>query len=207
LRVPAHVPIERVRFAVDPAFRHDFARTVSIGAKPDVNGSNAVGAAEAVQGVIERVERAGDSLGRGAIHSEQMSVEAELASNMSAPALITIQVDNGDDAPLPLASAKLEMRERKVCFDAEPDAAYTLRYGDSAPLRAPVYDYARLFRASASAAVATMGPEQANPEFRERVDDRPYTERHPELLWVVMLGVIAVLGMVAMRSARRAVRR
>jgi hypothetical protein len=102
-----------------------------------------------------------------------------------------------------LAAVELQMRQRKVCFEAEPGAAYVLRYGGVEPVRAPVYDYTRLFQASATPVAVMLGPEGPNPDFREEVHTKPYTERHPEVLWVALLLVIAVLGTVALHNARR----
>jgi hypothetical protein len=95
------------------------------------------------------------------------------------------------------------MRQRRICFNAAAgEAPYILRYGD-AILHASLYDYARVFVPSAKPCVATLGAERLNPHFVARVDRRPYMERHPELVWVVLLAGIAVTGSVALRSTRR----
>jgi hypothetical protein len=99
------------------------------------------------------------------------------------------------------------MRQRNVCFDAEPGAAYVLRYGDDASVRPAVYDYARLFRVSATAASATLGAEARNPNFRGGKHQPNYIARHPELLWIALLATIAVLGAVAVHSAKVASKR
>ena len=77
----------------------------------------------------------------------------------------------------------------------------TLFYGDPA-LTAPQYDYARLFSPSAAMRTAQLGPEQLNPAYRDRPDTRPLTERHPHLLWIVLLVVICILAIVAIRSSK-----
>jgi hypothetical protein len=41
-----------------------------------------------------------------------------------------------------------------------------------------------------------------NPAYRARPDVRPLTDRHPHLLWVVLLTVICVLAIVAIRSSK-----
>jgi hypothetical protein len=117
------------------------------------------------------------------------------------PAHWTVTVENGDDPPLHFEAVRLEMIERDLCFDAAAASAYTLYYGDPA-LNAPQYDYARLFVAQRAAANATLGPEQSNSGYEPRPDDRPFTDRHPALLWIVLGLVVLVLGGVAMRSAR-----
>jgi hypothetical protein len=98
---------------------------------------------------------------------------------------------------------KLEMAQRTLCFDAAAGASYMLYYGDAA-LAAPRYDYATLFVADANAAQVSLDPETANPEYVARPDSRPFTERHPALLWVALVLVVAVLGLVALRTAREA---
>jgi hypothetical protein len=120
--------------------------------------------------------------------------------NFETPAQWTITIDNGDDAPLKLTDVKLEMLERTLCFDAAAGTQYTLFYGDTA-LDSPRYDYATLFTPQAGAAAATLGLAQANPAYQARPDDRPFTEKHPALLWVALIAVIALLGGIALRSA------
>ncbi len=74
-------------------------------------------------------------------------------------------------------------------------------YGDPA-LTSPHYDYAALFIPRADALPATLGPEQQNPTYQPRPDDRPFTEKHPALLWVSLVAVIALLGGIALRSTK-----
>ena len=94
------------------------------------------------------------------------------------------------------------MIERSLCFDATAAAAYTLYFGDPA-LASPRYDYATLFAHEPNAAKAALGPEQPNPTWHPRPDPRPFTERHPALLWIALIAVVALLGAIALRSARR----
>jgi hypothetical protein len=199
LQVAAHVPIERAHIVLDPAFHHDFLRGVTISGKSDVGDA----AEESVDGEIERVQRAASNDGSPAIDSERMDVDALLGANLREAATVIVSVKNGDDAPLPLRAVALQMRQRKVCFDAVANASYVVRYGAVEAVRAPVYDYARLFRASAAAAVVTLGVETASPLFRGDAHQRSYVDRHPELLWVALLLVIAILATVALHNARR----
>jgi hypothetical protein len=132
------------------------------------------------------------------IDEENLTVNAPQVF-FDGPAKWTIAIENHDDAPIEVASVKLEMLERRLCFDAAAGAAYTLYYGDSA-LAAPQYDYARLFAAAQDPALATLGAEIVNPAYQPRPDERPFTEKHPALLWVALIVVIALLGAVALRS-------
>ena len=206
-QIPAHVPVERVAFVLAPTFTKEFSRDVTVfakGTKSDVQSTKEQvveeGVREQISGEIWRITRNGTGSGP-AIHQEKLSVNAEIASNLRAPASVTVAVENGDDVPLQIQTVTLEMRQRMVCFDAAAGASYTLRYGDAA-LGAPVYDYARLYQPQANAIAAQLGPELANADYHPRPDERPFTERHPELMWVALILVVAVLGGTAMHSVK-----
>ena len=203
ITVPAHVPVDRIVFAprAEPAL---FSRDVIISAvpfppktEPDSTPANALQPVEAY-GNLLRVH----SLQSGhRISEERLAIDAPRA-DFATPSLWTITIENGDDAPLNLETVRLEMLERKLCFEAAPDAHYTLYYGDPA-LSSPRYDYATLFVPQPHAAEIGAGAAQANPAFQPRPDDRPFTEKHPWLLWAALVGVIALLGLVALRTAKR----
>lgn len=199
--VPAHVPVERVAFEVAPSFAGNFLREVAISAATHGAGVEPT-APEIINGEISRVTRAASLPEVPALHHEALAVDATLGSTLNNAATITVAVDNGDDPALPIAAVDLQMRRRAICFDATPGYAYTLRYGDAA-LHAPVYDYARLFQPAVKPVAATLGPEQENPAFTPRADQRPYTERHPELMWIALLVVVLALGVTALQSVKR----
>lgn len=224
LRLPAHVPVARVQIVLDPAYKANFLRNVTVSARPDQpeTPDDPTAGVEAVNGQISQVHldseasrTANRNLPEVPIDSLQLSLDAVLAANLRGPATVGVAVANGNDSPLPLRSVQIEMRQRRICFEAGREAtvvsgspanadsaAYTLLYGDK-ELPAPVYDYSRLFVPSASPAPATLGPEEPNPRFAPREDTRPFTERHPELLWLGLLAVLAALGGVALRSMRQ----
>ena len=136
------------------------------------------------------------------IDEERLAVDAPWVDSQT-PTKWIIRIDNRNDAPLQLKSAQLQMLERSLCFEAESGSSYTLYYGDQA-LTAPGYDYAKLFTPQANAARMTALAEQANPVYQPRPDSRPFTEKHPALLWVALAAVIALLGAVAVKSAKPA---
>jgi hypothetical protein len=206
--IPARVPIDRIEI-VPPAAPANFSRAVHVAATPILEKP----ATESIEpsqssssfGSILRVHTV-----QNARHIDEESLALDPPRTwIDAPAKWTITIDNGDDAPLKPASVRILMLERDLCFDAAPSSvpgsvfgpAYTLYYGDAA-LASPRYDYAALFAPQPDAARATAGPEQPNPEFQPRPDDRPFTERHPALLWIALALVIAILGLIALRTAK-----
>jgi hypothetical protein len=199
LTVPAHVPVDRVVFTpgAEPAM---FSRDVSVSVAPVAARPSSDDAEPAppvaAGGNLLRLHSTQDG---HRIDEERLAVDAPRV-DFNTPAIWTIRIENGDDAPLALASVRLEMEQRDLCFEAAGGVRYTLYYGDPA-LAAPVYDYAALFSRDEHATQAAAGPEQPNPIYQARLDERPFTEKHPALLWVALVAVIALLGGIALRSA------
>lgn len=201
--VAPHVPVERVEFAVGPQ-PANFSRAVTVRAKavpvaPLRTDEEPPDPVE-MQANVLRIHTVRDA---HRIDEEELAVDAPQGDFGSAGSEWTVVIDNGDDTPLPIDSVRLEMAERKLCFDAVSGAEYTLMYGDTA-LEAPRYDYATLFAPETNAAMATFGKEQLNPRYAKRPDTRPFTERYPWLLWVALLVVVSVLGLVALKTAKTA---
>jgi hypothetical protein len=192
--LPERIPVERVSFDLAPSYKANFSRDIRITDRPD--GSNSV--SESVSGTILRVHLT--QAGRE-IRQQQLSIPAVLGGNMQSAATVEVAVDNGDDPPLPITAVRLEMRQREICFDVANLQPLTLFYGDPA-LLAPQYDYGRLFVSSDAMRTAQLGPEQLNPTYRPRPDTRPLSERHPHLLWIVLLVVVCILAIVAIRSSK-----
>ena len=190
--VPAHVPVDRMAFVpgAQPAL---FSREVSIRAEAVAPPASTDGAEPerpvTASGNLIRVHNIQN--GRK-IDEERLTVDAPWTGFATA-AKWTVTIDNGDDAPLALERVRLQMLERKLCFEAAAKAGYALFYGDPA-LTAPHYDYATLFTPQADASLAAVGTEKPNPGYQPRPDERPFTEKHPALLWVALIAVVALLG-------------
>jgi hypothetical protein len=193
--LPKRVPVERVNFILAPGYKGNFSRNIIIS---DHTAGTSSTAGETISGNIFRVHMT--QAGRE-INQQQLSVPATLGSNLQSSAEVEIAVNNGDDQPLPIAAVQLEMRQRRICFNASSTDSLTLFYGDPM-LPAPEYDFARTIQLTNQGAIARVGPEQKNPIYRRRPDMRSMTERHPELIWVAFLGVICILAVVAIRSSR-----
>jgi len=185
--VPYKVPLDRLVLEIDPA-QPNFRRSVQItDHKDDYVGS----------GETDRVHM---------VRSGQKIDTDDYDVNFSAVGHKTIKViiDNGDDPPLKIKSARLQQLEHRLYFDAPASGQLTLYYGDE-KLDPPVYDYAKLFLLAKDAAPAQLGAEQANAAFMGRPDERPWTERHPAVLWIAIVAAVLILGAIALRSMKTAV--
>ncbi|HZH84815.1 MAG TPA: DUF3999 family protein [Phototrophicaceae bacterium] len=184
--IPRNIPIERVVFNIDAA-QENFRRPVEIQSdKGSVFGS----------GEITRIHmlRNGQK-----IDVEQASLDLE----GMGPATLKIRIQNGDDAPLNITDARLQQYERRIYFDSPSGVEAHFYYGDE-KLGAPVFDYAKLFAKGANADQVLLRPEQVNAGYTGRPDDRPWSERHPAVLWMAIIVAVAILGTIALRSMKAA---
>jgi hypothetical protein len=185
--VPENVPVNRVIFEIDAA-QPNFRRSVQVeGDKEAYVGS----------GEIDRVHmvRQGQK-----IDTDGYEVNFSAVGHKE----IKVTIDNGDDPPLKIKSARLQQLEHRLYFDAPASGPLTLYYGDE-KLDPPVYDYAKLFLLAKDAAPAQLGAEQTNSAFTGRPDERPWTERHPAVLWIAIVAAVLILGAIALRSMKTAV--
>jgi hypothetical protein len=203
--IPLRVPVERVSFVLAPGYKGNFSRDVRVSAITDrapkgPDEDERAPLPEIVGGNILRVHAT--EAGRE-IRSEQLGIPAILGANLQRPAKVEVAIENGDDQPLPIAGVRLEMRQREICFEAPvaSGVGVALYYGDSR-LRAPVYDYDRLFVAADKPLLAELGAERLNANYHPTSEVRPFTERHPEVLWIALIAVICALGVVALKSSR-----
>jgi hypothetical protein len=119
--------------------------------------------------------------------------------------VLRLRIRNRDDAPLRVGRVTVFVPVERLVFDAAPGRQYTLRYGDPRA-EAPRYDLERtagdpaLYAARAASATLQAPREVAVTE----VEDRPWTERHPALLWAGLLLVVAAMGGVTWRALRTA---
>jgi hypothetical protein len=181
--LPGNVPLERLVFSIDPA-QPNFERAVELqNDKNSLLGS----------GEISRVHmmRHGQK-----IDSEQMSLDL----GGIRPETLKVIVHNGDDPPLKITAVQLQQYERRIYFNSS--SAPSLYYGDE-KLEAPEYDYAKLFQKDSHVTQANLGPEQTNSAYTGRPDERPWSERHPGLLWIAIIAAVVILGAMALKSMKR----
>ena len=205
LDVPAQLPIERVHFVLDPAYKSDFLRSLTVRAAAETHMPGQP--QEVIDGQIWRVTRPPDATaGSPAIAAAELSLPAVIASSLHDPASLSIAIDNAAQPPLPLRAVQLQMRQRTLCFDAVPNATYTLRYGDN-NLRASVYNLGDLTTLPTKPLLAILGTEQLNTAYLPRYAASTYNQRNPNLFWIALLAAIAVLGSFVSRHAMRQGRR
>jgi hypothetical protein len=179
-----NVPIERLAFKIDPT-QVNFRRQVEIqNEKKQPLG----------YGELNRIHlvRQGQK-----VDSERSEVDFQ---RLGSKETLRVVVHNGDDPPLKIADVSLEQYERRIYFTSSAPTP-RLYYGDD-KLASPVYDYAKLFQQDPKAGPATLGPETANAAYTGRPDERPWSERHPAVLWVAIVGAVLLLGAMALRSMR-----
>ena len=181
------VPVARILFTVPPAVIN-FRRTVSVRtiSVNDPQGTQRCG------GSISRIRM--KSGGR-----EVVTEDLALGFCTGRERQVLIEIDNGDNAPLPVEKAEPQSLERRIYFDPMGKTAIKLYYCDE-KLSAPVYDYARFFHREATAAQAVIGAENRNPDYTGRPDERPWSERHKWILWGAMLLSVLVLALLALKG-------
>jgi hypothetical protein len=118
-----------------------------------------------------------------------------LIYNGAAERYVRLRVRNGQDQPLAVRQAAFDAIEQVIHFLPATAGDYTLYYGNEKAQR-PTYDLGMILarRAPEEAVVIAAGPQELNPRhIGEIARGKPWSERHPELLYVT-LG-LAVLGM------------
>ena len=184
--VPENVPVDRLMLAIDPS-QGNFQREIEM--QSDRGSMTGIG----------EISRIHMQRNREKIDVDQTGLSLRVTSQGKLRAVI----HNGDDAPLRITGARLQQYERRIYFDCNAGTSPELYYGDE-KLDAPVYDYAKLFQSDVSAGQVQLGAEGVNAGYAGRPDDRPWSERHPAVLWAAILGAVVILGGIAVRSMKSA---
>ena len=111
-----------------------------------------------------------------------------------------IEVVNGNDAPLAGVKPTLLTISYLLLSPPQRGHAYRLIYGNPSA-KLPRYDLSRTFNyhGEPGAKIATLGEEELTANY---LDPRPYTERHPRLLWLALIIAVIVLAYAALRALR-----
>ena len=178
------VPASQVRYRVE---LEEFHRPVEVLSREDGQTWKQAG-----RGDIHRYQRpVGDQT--------QESLRVEFAERRGR--YWRVGVRNHNDPPLEDGEVELWGVPRHVVFRQEPRRCYRLLYGNEMAKK-PQYELRQLAtREEINAAVrGDIGGEEQNTTW---ADPRPWSEQHPEVLWVVLLLAMAVLAWLAIRSLRQ----
>lgn len=181
--LPKNIPVELLEFTVDPA-QPNFRREVTLQSAQNVPFSS---------GEISRVHMVR--------HGQKIDFEKSYVDlGGSSPEVLKVIVHNGDDPPLKINGVQLQQYQRRIYFNAStPPHLY---YGDEKLDSPPIYDYAKLFQKDAKATEVQLGSEKDNNAFTGRPDERPWSEKHPAILWTAIIAAVLILGAMALRSIR-----
>ncbi len=139
--------------------------------------------------------------GSGAIH--RFTVGPAVEENLMVPVhdlnhrQFRIRIGNYDNPPLSVRSVTMRRMPRILIFNASPGQRYRLFFANAEGVRRN-YDLGgalgRLdLQKLPEASLERMTP---NPSFAPREQVKPWTERHPALIWVALgVGVLLLAGM------------
>jgi hypothetical protein len=119
--------------------------------------------------------------------------------------VLRVRLRHRDDRPLRIRGLAVRVPVEHLVFDAETRGPYRLTYG-SLDREAPVYDLARTAGDTATWVEGARPARVGSPRRLAAGQDeaRPWTERHPALLWVGLVAVVAALGALTWGALRRA---
>jgi hypothetical protein len=182
--IPANTPVNRLTLQFDP-LQGNFRREIEVRGPQDQSFGT---------GEISRIhmQRNGQK-----VDVEQSSLD--LCGNCQN--ILKAVIHNGDDTPLRINSAHLLQIERRIYFDSDAALQPWIYYGDD-KLGRPEYDYAKLFQKEKTASPIALGAEELNAAYTGRPDPRPWSERHPAILWIAIIAAVLILGGVAVRSLK-----
>jgi hypothetical protein len=133
----------------------------------------------------------------GEIKDEFTSVETNALNRR----YLRIRVYNGDDRPLDVKGIRFHRFIRRIVFEYDPGKSYRLYYDNDSAHR-PSYDLTAMESRSRQLALpqGKLGDQQANPDYVDPRERQPWTERHPRVLWGVLVAVVLLLGGLLLKS-------
>jgi len=111
-----------------------------------------------------------------------------------------VEMLNGNDASLSNVELAANMVPRLIVFRPAAGHSYRIVYGNQ-KANYPQYDLERTLHVTASEETFAdkLGPEQENGGYR---DPRPFSEKHPAVLWGSLALAAILLGYTALRTMR-----
>jgi hypothetical protein len=175
------IPVSRLQFASETP---EFYRAVRISGSDDGKIWNFRGS-----GVVYRYRR-------GAAVRESLVVDFP---EWPGSRLLRVDVINGNDQPLRNAKLSLLAVPRTMVFRPQANTSYLLLYGNERA-GAPQYDLSHFLEAGPAKpayVLFSLGPEDRTTNYR---DPRPFSERHPSVLWMALGIAIVLIGLAALKS-------
>lgn len=116
---------------------------------------------------------------------------------------VRLRVRNGEDQPVTVRQAEFDAVEQRVRFLPQVAGEYTLYYGNP-KARTPSYDLGIILskRPPEREIVLTAGAQTVTPGYQPDVPAKPWSESHPEVLYVTLALAIAGMGWYCLRFLR-----
>ena len=116
---------------------------------------------------------------------------------------VRVRVRNGQDRPIAIRQATFETVQQRLKFLPQVPGQYTLYYGNPKAL-APVYDLGMILtkRAPEQELVSAAGPQRLTTGYRPDEPVKPWSERHPAMLYVTLGLALAGMGWYCVRFLR-----
>ncbi|HEX6897584.1 MAG TPA: DUF3999 family protein [Bryobacteraceae bacterium] len=146
------------------------------------------------------------ALGSGVL--SRFSKEESLKLNFpeSHERYVRLRIYNRDDRPLDMKAAVLSVTRSRVKFKPVGAGPYWLYYGNP-DARVPQYDLRDLLAREPPGTETSVsaGVDQRNPAYREKPPaPKPWSERHPEILYITLAIAVAGMGTVTVRFLLKA---
>ena len=133
-------------------------------------------------------------------NNKRESLNIEFPEN-AGRRFIRVEIINGDDQPLSNVHIALAAVPRTILMRLVAGEQYKVIYGNERA-STPQYDISRYLGFGPQKfvyLVLSLGPEEETANYR---DPRPFTERHPELLWSALGAAILLIGLTAIKALR-----
>jgi len=182
----SRVPVSRLTFVTETP---EFYRAVRISGSDDGKVWNYRGS-----GVIFRYRQGGKT-------RESLSVDfPEWAPEWPKGHLLRADIINGNDEPLHALQLTLLAVPRVLVFKPQASNAYRIAYGNDRAT-SPQYDLSHYLDAGPAKSTLdrALGPEELTKNYK---DPRPFSERHPSVLWIALGVAILLIGLTAIKTLR-----
>jgi hypothetical protein len=146
----------------------------------------------------------------GTVHRFSATDGQVESSNLRLPVggryrYLLIRIHNGDDAPLKFTGLRVRRLQYYLSSQPDPEGPYRLYLGND-KATAPQYDLAHFIGRLRAEGVtrAHLAGVLPNPLFAAEAKVVPLSERYKWALWGALIVVLAALGVLVYRQARRA---